>query len=133
MHKQYVIWTEGRHFIGVAAIDGEHCEIARRVNQIIGEASNGTPCNKLKELLNDMIEYVGEHFAHEERLMLVYDYPGRQSHADEHDRLIRQLKNIVKGDAKATLTPAFLIDWMELHALQDDMELGKYLITKGCS
>jgi len=133
MQKQYVIWTEEQHFIGIASIDDEHREIADRINQLIGEATNGTPSEAVKEMLNELILFVGEHFANEERLMLEHGYPELKSHADEHQRLLYQLKNVLKGDAKAILTPAFLIDWLEMHALKDDMKFGKHLTSQGHS
>ena len=83
MQKQYVIWTEEQHFIGIASIDDEHREIADRINQLIGEATNGTPSEAVKEMLNELILFVGEHFANEERLMLEHGYPELKSHADE--------------------------------------------------
>lgn len=132
MRKHYVIWTKEQHGIGIPAIDEEHREIVRLINRLIGKATNGTPGEEVKELLNELILYVGEHFAHEERLMLEHGYPELQSHADEHQRLLCQLQNVLKGDTQAILTPAFLIDWLELHALRDDLEFGKHLISHHC-
>lgn len=130
MRKHYVIWTEEQHAIGIPAIDEEHREIVKRINRLIGKASNGTPIEVVKKMLSELILFVGEHFAHEERLMLEHGYPQLISHTDEHERLLCQLRNVLQGDAKAILTPAFLIDWLELHALKDDMEFGKHLIAR---
>lgn len=131
MSKYYFIWTEERHSVGIASVDSEHREIAERVNRIVSEAAKGTPYDAVKEMLNEMIVFVGEHFAHEERLMSEYGYPEMEKHVEEHSRLTRQLNNITRTDPKAALAPAFLIDWMEQHILQDDMEFGNYMTSNG--
>jgi hemerythrin len=137
MTKHYLIWVEERHSIGIAAIDIQHREIAELVNLIVDDLVKGVPFETLKKMLFDLVHFVRVHFAYEERLMAEHGYPEIESHVEDHNRLIQQLSNIIEKDScvahKAVLAPAFLIDWIELHALQDDMKLGKYLVSKGLS
>lgn len=133
--RNHLHWLAARHSVGVAAIDEQHREIAVRLNRVIDHVVEGAPCETLIALFDDLLAYVAEHFAYEESLMNQYGYPDTAAHVSEHRLLLQQLDNIVRRDPcnlfNASLAPAFLIDWVERHALEEDMRLSRYLIAQG--
>lgn len=109
--------------------------MAERVNRIIDHIAEAGSCEILTALFDDMLDYVERHFAYEESLMLEYGYPEMAFHVEEHARLLQQLGNIIRKDPcspfRASLAPAFLIDWVERHTLDADMKLGSFLVAQG--
>lgn len=137
MNKHHLTWNESRHSVGIALIDSQHQELIGRVNKIANGIAKKDQSEAMQEMLSGLLLFVREHFAFEERLMAEYDFPEMASHIEEHRRLLQQLSNLIKADPraprhnKAALVSAFLTDWTEQHILQDDKELGKFIIAKG--
>lgn len=133
--KFHLHWLAERDAVGIADIDSQHREIALRLNRIIDHIVEAGPCKILIELFDDLLDYVARHFAFEEDLMRRYEYPETAFHVDEHAILLKQLGNIIKKDPcspfRASLAPAFLIDWVENHALKEDTKLGAFLAARG--
>lgn len=75
----------------------------------------------LEEKLDAYIQHVKDHFANEERLMRLYEFPPYQVHKAEHDRVLHELNDIVirwkqHGDIDAIIT--YLrqsVDWIINH------------------
>ncbi|MDD5240847.1 MAG: bacteriohemerythrin [Sulfuricella sp.] len=139
MRKHELVWNKDRHGVGIALIDDQHRQIIERVNQIAGAVATAVKKETLKEMLEDMLLFVCEHFAVEERLMAEHGYPDMESHIQEHLKMYQQLNNLVKtvlrttGRDKAALVSAYLSDWAERHILLADKELGGFLAAQGLS
>lgn len=139
MRKHELVWNKNQHGVGIALIDDQHRQIIERVNQIAGAVATGAKKETLKEILEDMLLFVCEHFAVEERLMAEHGYPDMEGHIQEHLKMYQQLNNLVKtvlrttGRDKAALVSAYLSDWAERHILLADKELGGFLAARGLS
>ena len=137
MKKLELVWNEDRHGVGIALIDEQHQQIIDMVNQLANAVAAGVKTDVLKEMLEDMLLFVCEHFAVEERLMAEHGYPDMEGHIQEHLRMYQQLNNLIKtvlratGGNRAALVSAFLTDWAEQHILQADKELGGFLVAQG--
>lgn len=137
MKKHELVWNKNQHGVGIALIDEQHRQIIEMVNQIANSVAAEAKNDALKEMLEDMLLFVCDHFAVEERLMAEHGYPDMESHIQEHLRMYQQLNNLVKtvlrttGRDKAALVSAYLSDWAERHILQADKELGGFLVGQG--
>jgi len=75
----------------------------------------------LKEKLEAYIEHVKDHFANEERLMRLYDFPPYQIHKAEHDRVLHELNGVLirwKQHGEIDAIIAYLrqsVDWIINH------------------
>lgn len=136
MKKQpSLVWNEARHSVGIAAIDADHRGIVERVNRLADAAIQGN-CETAAALMDDLINFTRDHFAHEEHLMAEHGFADLHSHKAEHDTLLHQVHNLKQAchmaqDAKAALVAAFLTDWAEKHILEADKEIGDFLAKKG--
>jgi hemerythrin len=81
-------------------------------------------------------EYVRSHFALEEQLQTVHDYPGYPKHKEEHDGFIRNFSKLEEqlntgGTTSALLvqTNMVLVNWLTRHFTWTDKELATFLHT----
>ncbi len=139
MRKHHLTWNESRYSVGIALIDSQHQELIERANQIADGVAKRDQSEAIQEMLGGLILFACEHFAFEERLMVEHGFPDKESHIEEHRRLLQQLNNLIKADLRAprhskeALVSAFLTDWAEQHILHDDKKLGEFLAAKGLS
>lgn len=104
-----------------------------RVNQVADGVAKQDHGDAVQETLEGMILFAIEHFAFEEQLMVEHAFPGKDSHIEEHFKLVKQLNKLIEkylytpSKNKALLASAFLTDGAEQHILEADKELGEFL------
>ena len=122
--------------VGVKLIDEQHQELFRRVNTLLESMLKNQGKAEIEKLLGFLAQYVVDHFAAEEKLMLQHGYPGAPAHFTAHADLVMQLSDHVAdhraGEARLTGTLlAFLESWLLEHIQGMDRELGTYLRGRG--
>jgi hemerythrin len=127
IHFFVVDWRDGFE-IGVADIDGEH----RRLFMLVKALELGTVDRTLDELL----DYVVAHFAHEEELMEATAYPGMRQHIALHQHFSLQLARMVGGDSEWDADRVhnlrkFLNKWLVGHILTHDLRFGRWYQEQG--
>ncbi len=91
---------------------------------------------QLGSLLLELVEFTHLHFSTEEKYMKQNADPSLNLHHKEHRSLLRHLDQLVAGVAKGQ-TPTFFSDydlssdWMMSHITEYDIEMGRYLNSKG--
>ncbi|MDT8444463.1 MAG: bacteriohemerythrin [Desulfuromonadales bacterium] len=129
-------WTEDLA-VGVGRIDAQHQEIFSKYNEFLDSCKSGQGRTSLLGLLDFLVDYVDEHFSHEEQLMAEYDYPDREQHIAMH----RELTGIVlalrgrfidEGPSLSMITELnrTIFEWLVTHIRKTDVELGNYLNRK---
>jgi len=89
--KEFMPWSE-EFSVGIQEIDEQHKILANLVNHLFSEAILKKPDHAVIDgILNELIQYTIIHFAVEESLFRIFDYPDGNSHQQHHD----QLKNEV--------------------------------------
>jgi hemerythrin-like metal-binding protein len=82
--------------------------------------------------MDQLRDYIREHFSAEEALMRRYDFPGLNAHIAEHRNFTARLQAMmldnVHRDNTAELVQ-FLGDWLRHHLLKSDMEYVPYLTS----
>ena len=77
--------------VGIGSIDAQHQKLFAIARELYAAMSAGQGKASLSRVLDRLVQYTAVHFAHEERLMRVNDYPGFQQHKAQHDALTKQV------------------------------------------
>ena len=130
---KWIVFNDA-HVVGVAAMDEQHRQLVRMVNElnqsIYAADSDAAPIAAQFEAL---IDYTVMHFQTEHRLMVAHAYPDMAAHDYEHGQLTSELRMIVqkKNSEGDLLVLQRVKDWLLNHILSSDRALGRFLNQKG--
>lgn len=121
-----ITWTKEQYGTNVSVCDDEHKILFGKLNKLYDLATEGVSRDVVGAQLDDLIGYVAEHFATEERLMQEKNYGGFAAHKAEHDKLVSVCVDLQskyrKGEAEVTAeTGAFVKSWLDSHIPAFDM------------
>ena len=122
--------------IQVAAMDDHHKRLIEMANAVIEHLQGSTNHDSLIKAFDAMVDYAHYHFAAEEKLLALYDYPGTGDHCKKHGDLIRQVneykERLRNGDVpdRASFL-RFFESWLLRHVLDDDRKYGVFLNARG--
>lgn len=83
-----ITWTASQYGTNVGFADEEHKTLFDKLNKLYDLATGGSDRSAIGAQLDDLIAYVVDHFAHEEKEMLAKGYAGYDRHKEEHDALV---------------------------------------------
>jgi len=115
-----ITWNVEQHETKVAFADDEHKILFDKLNKLYDLATGGAERSSIGSALDDLIAYVVEHFAHEEKEMQAKNYAGYVAHKAEHDALVGICAGLQtkfhagEGDVTAD-TGALVKDWLDSH------------------
>ncbi|RJR41588.1 MAG: hemerythrin [Desulfobacteraceae bacterium] len=129
-------WKE-QYSVGIASIDKQHQKLVAYLNDIYKALGEGKGKESLGQIFSGLIEYTKTHFASEEGLMKLYDYPGYEEHRQIHDKMTAHVlglgEKFKKGEISSPIQIAnFLKDWLSKHIQETDKGYGPFLNSKGC-
>jgi hemerythrin len=121
-----------QYSVHIVSIDGQHQNLFRTAGELYAAMSAGQGKAALSKILDRLVQYTSVHFAHEERLMRLSDYPDLAAHRAEHEALTRQVlefqADFQAGRAAMTVQVLhFLKDWLEKHIAGSDQKYVPYL------
>lgn len=124
-------WDDALSF-GNPEIDDEHKQFIALVSALNDSVVGRMEISEIKKKLQDIVDFVGPHFAHEEQLFKEVAYQDTDEHSLKHAQLVEMLQHSMK-DANANNTD---YQWIETglkikeeiinHVLQDDMKYADY-------
>ena len=90
----------------------------------------------LTETFNDLVKFAQDHFAAEEKLLALHDYPDARTRSKKNRELIGQLtdyqKQVLHGTAPDRASfQHFFESWMVRHILKNDRKVDAFLSSKG--
>lgn len=121
---------------GIVVLDKEHQGLVQQINALFEAVRD----KRGKEVYGDVVArlntYVLEHFAHEEKLMQEYQFPGFVAHQQEHQNLIAAVQQLtvdhaVKDESAARELLNFLRTWLLEHIVKIDKEYGSFIESRG--
>jgi hemerythrin len=121
---------------GSSTIDDEHNLQVSLLFAFRRAAIEGLAKDEAAELLDRFVDFTKVHFASEEMLMRLYQYPQLAAHAEDHQQTLEQLADIRaawltgKAEAAADYTQR-LVDWTLQHIESADKAFGRYLLRLG--
>ena len=126
-----ITWDEALT-VDVAEIDEDHQKLVELYNLLSHSVEEGASVAYIDAVLEEMISFTVWHFRHEERLMVLYNYPDLAAHRTEHNDLIDSARAVQqKFHEKKVLTEEdidYLETWLTEHILGHDMRLGFFLL-----
>ena len=122
--------------IGIPQIDGEHRKLFALAERLHQAMLDGKGKTVLVDLLARLVEYAGEHFAHEEQLMRRIGYPCLPQHQRQHlacqSRLTAMQARASAGEGTMTIeVMQFLLAWIAGHIEESDQGIAAYMETSG--
>jgi hemerythrin len=118
--------------VGVSSVDAQHQHLFGLARELHAAMIAGQGKSALGRILDRLVGYTVVHFAHEERLMRLYDYPDASAHKAEHDALTKQVvkfqEDFNAGRVSMTVQLLqFLKDWLQKHIQASDQKLAPHL------
>jgi hemerythrin len=83
-----ITWTASQYGTDVGFADEEHKILFDKLNKLYDLATGGAARSAIGAQLDDLIAYVVDHFAHEEKEMIAKGFGGYERHKAEHTALI---------------------------------------------
>jgi hemerythrin len=104
-----------------------------RLETAMGE---GRARQEMAEILSDLADYAGEHFATEEAVMNAYDFPWRDMHALEHRQFSAAIGNLQIQNASGEVAMSVQVldhlkGWLSRHVLGTDRMYTEHLNARG--
>ena len=130
--KDFIEWSDTLS-VGVQEIDDQHKGLAAMVNEMSEGIKGGWGKEARDEVLTRLVEYTKVHFATEESLMSISNYPAINTHKKQHEQLIDMVgAHIKKYDEDPNASNYdllfFLKRWLVEHIMKDDKAMGEHLI-----
>jgi len=118
--------------VGVGSVDSQHQNLFAMGRELHAAMVAGQGKAALGRILARLVQYTTVHFAHEERLMRLYDYPGFAAHRAQHEALTKQVvkfqEDFDAGRAAMTVQLLqFIRNWLQHHIQESDQRLAPYL------
>ncbi|GAA5180594.1 bacteriohemerythrin [Acinetobacter kookii] len=117
-------WNE-TYNIGIDVIDNQHRQILDYINAL-EQVKNTGQRDKIKEVLEDLIDYTQSHFSFEENLLEQVSYQYLPSHRGIHELFVKRLNDyrlkFEKGEAIENDLYRLLSKWLINHIQHDDQD-----------
>lgn len=122
--------------VGIQEIDEQHKVLVGLVNDMHRAIHEHHGSDTARNILEQLGDYTRVHFAVEESLMRIFDYPGYEEHKKQHEELIAQFRasqdKVRSGTAKISFELLhFLKLWLSQHILESDKEYAPHMLNLG--
>jgi hemerythrin len=111
--------------VGIPEIDEQHRHLFEIANNLTLSVGDGTPERVMRDTINELRQYIMDHFHLEERIMEEIGYQHFTEHVDMHAVMTVRLKLLEKNLLAGKLRPVELVEFMESwlteHIIMDDM------------
>lgn len=115
--------------LGVSAMDGEHKELVRRMNELYELVRTNGDRQSIGRSLSALGTFTADHFAHEEAHMTAIGFDRLATHKMIHKQLLGQFAEHVeahrKGEALGDPFFRFLKHWLAAHICGVDRRYAK--------
>ncbi len=122
---------------GDPEIDGQHRELFHRLDRLLAASREKRSREEVGQTLTFLGDYVVHHFAAEERMMVLADYPDLEAHRAEHARFVQEFGLLYREFKAEGPTVLFIIrvgnrvtGWLREHIYRTDRSLVEHLKTR---
>jgi hemerythrin len=115
--------------VGIQEFDEQHKVLVALLNQLTTALHGHGGSAAARPILNQLADYALVHFAIEESLMRVLNYPEYEPHKHEHEALMAQLKDLqskLDTDGQASLEAR-----LTRHILRSDKRYALHFLDRG--
>ncbi len=122
--------------VGIQEIDEQHKVLVNILNEMHDAVRHNHGHDVSLEILDRLIEYTKIHFAVEESLFRIFEYPGYEEHHAEHAALLKEAQTmrnkVFSGEAQVSFKLLhFLRMWLTEHIMGSDKDYADFLLKKG--
>ena len=134
--KNLIEWTDDLS-VNIQEIDEQHKILVDLVNKLYKSIITQTEKNTVYDVLNELVQYTTIHFAVEESLMRIFDYPHYEEHKKHHEALKKQVVDLqdkvweTAEDSVSMELLRFLRGWLTKHIMQEDKRYVSFFLDKG--
>ena len=130
--RDFIRWKVGMK-LGIPLIDEQHANLLRIIDnlQLTCDKSADNNGQRFIGAANEAIGYVKYHFATEEKLMRLLEYPEYAGHREDHKDFLRELMSLCR-EFKSEENPDFqyfvdfLNEWVVSHVCDADRNFVDY-------
>jgi hemerythrin len=127
-------WSNN-YSVDIGSIDSQHQNLFAIGRELHAAMTAGQGKASLARILDRLVQYTAVHFAHEERLMRLHDYPDMAAHKAQHDALTAQVVKFQEdfNSGRVAMTVQllqFLKEWLQNHIKGSDLKYAPYLKEK---
>ena len=132
---EYIAWSDDLS-VGLQEIDEQHKVLTNLINRLFNEAiMHKADRSVISGILNELVQYTIVHFAVEESLFRIFDYPGIEPHQKEHEQLKQKVvdfqKSFEDGNPIDVELMGFLRKWLKDHIMISDKRYTNFFLEKG--
>jgi len=133
--QDFIRWN-GSMKLGIPIIDEQHSNLSRMVDNLQLICHKGPDCTNQRFIgaAGEAIEYMKYHFATEEKLMRLLEYPKYHEHMKEHKDCLLDISNTAnqfKTEQNQDFRQfvIFLNEWMMTHVSDSDRHFANYFFN----
>ena len=130
MATELITWGE-KYCLGLDEIDEQHQALVDIINRIWQSIILRSDKQAIFSLIAELEKYTLAHFAAEETLMRITDYPRFEKHKQEHQdfvgRVLEEKKQALASGELSLDLMYFLRDWLVGHILGSDKHYADYM------
>ena len=132
----FIEWSD-KISVGIQEIDEQHKQLVSLINRLYDAMVAGKDKEHIaKDIMNELLQYTIVHFATEECLFRIFEYPEYEEHCKHHEELRSQAQdiNIRVQSGEQLISPEllfFLRKWITNHIMVEDMKYSPFLLKQG--
>jgi hemerythrin len=130
--NERVTWSDS-YSMGIKIIDDQHKGLLEFVNDLFNHSTGNEWEEReyFKDVIHQAVQYIKEHFATEEKIMIATKFPDYTAHKKAHDEftltVVKSVKDFESGKRLVLAKFAyFLKDWVLTHIAVMDMQYTAY-------
>ena len=133
---QFIEWSD-KISVGIQEIDEQHKQLVELINRLYDAMTGGEDKVKAtQEIMAELMQYTVVHFAVEECLFRIFEYPDYEDHCTHHEELRNQVFeiNLKVQSGEQLVTPEllfFLRKWITNHIMVEDKKYSPFLLKQG--
>jgi hemerythrin len=130
-----ILWRDD-FSVDIQEIDEQHKSLVALINQLYEALSTKQHRDQVGEILHELVNYTLTHFAVEEALMRLMQYPDYEAHKQSHDQIAHKVQQFHadfqqdKADVDMELL-MFLKEWLTTHIMDVDKRYAPHLKRHG--
>lgn len=133
--SNFVEWDDTLS-VGIEEIDEQHKVLVDLVNKMHEAIHQRHGSDVVIGILSDLAEYTRIHFAVEESLMRILNYPDYDNHKQVHEELLHTVADLQDKVASGKKSIGFelmhfLKTWLVKHIMEEDMQYSGFFLTAG--
>ena len=123
-----------KYAIGIPEIDEQHKVLFACIERLEAPADAQQHGLSMYYVMEQLKDFVRIHFAVEEIVMRLFDYPELEAHAAEHRAFSAKIEALEKDELSHEVhiqVGKFLREWLLRHVMVSDKHYAAYILGKG--